>query len=357
MAKKLIFSCLMLLFPISILAQKSVLFDFSKYSGSEKVPSRIEKEGIVLEFSTRSKKLYSPKCSVINGCPCVRLVSDSLLTIKGVSCEITSVIFSIVGDKMRLSVYDDDNKMPISKEKKGRKEFYRQEWKGNKQSISFTPTTSKGSCITSIKVTYEPVKPIEPTENTVSIDISAAKRATFYYGKKSFVIPKGVIARTYKIVDNVLSVSKTYQENDVLPSGTAVVLEAEEGNYLFKETTKEGEGDALNALRGFDVETETTGGTLYYVFAKGSNGVGFYWNKPDGKAFQTKAHKAYLVYTPTVATQAKSNFTFDIPLGINSTTVNDDVHQCCPIYNLAGQQVSKDYKGIIIVGGKKYLNR
>ena len=247
--------------------------------------------------------------------------------------------------------------MPISKEKKGRKVSYRQEWKGNKQSISFTPTTSKGSCITSIKVNYEPVRPVEPTENTVSIDISAAKRATFYYGKKSFVIPKGVIARTYKIVDNVLSVSKTYQENDVLPSGTAVVLEAEEGNYLFKETTKEGEGDALNALRGSDVDRETDGGALYYVFAKGSNGVGFYWNKPDGKAFQTKAHKAYLVYTPTVATQAKSNFTFDIPLGINSTTVNDDVHQCCPIYNIAGQQVSKDYKGIIIVGGKKYLNR
>ena len=134
------------------------------------------------------------------------------------------------------------------RKKRVERNFYRQEWKGNKQSISFTPTTGNGSCITSIKVNYEPVRPVEPTENTVSIDISAAKRATFYYGEKSFVIPKGVIARTYKIVDNVLSVSKTYQENDVLPSGTAVVLEAEEGNYLFKETTKEGEGDALNGL-------------------------------------------------------------------------------------------------------------
>ena len=357
MPKKLIFSCLMLLFPISILAQKSVLFDFSKYSKDEEIPFRIEKEGVVLEFSTRSKKLYSPKCSVINDGSCVRLVSDSLLTIKGVSCEITSVIFSIVDGRKRLRVYDDDDKMSNPKKEKGGKDSYQQEWKGNRQSISFTPMTGNGSCITSIKVTYKPVRPIEPAENTISIDISSAKRATFYYGEKSFVIPKGVIARTYKIVDNVLSVSKTYQENDVLPSGTAVVLEAEEGNYLFKETTKEGEGDAFNALRGSDVDTETDGGTLYYVFAKGSNGVGFYWNKPDGKAFQTKAHKAYLVYTPTVATQAKSNFTFDIPLGINSTTVNDDVHQCCPIYNLAGQQVSKDYKGIIIVGGKKYLNR
>lgn len=118
MPKKLIFSCLMLLFPISILAQKSVLFDFSKYSKDEEIPFRIEKEGIVLEFSTRSKKLYSPKCSVPNDFSCVRLVSDSLLTIKGVSCEITSVIFSIVDGRKRLSVYDDDNKMPTSKEKK-----------------------------------------------------------------------------------------------------------------------------------------------------------------------------------------------------------------------------------------------
>lgn len=118
MAKKLIFSCLMLLFPISILAQKSVLFDFSKYSKDEEIPFRIEKEGVVLEFSTRSKKLYSPKCSVINDGSCVRLVSDSLLTIKGVSCEITSVTFSIVGDKMRLRVYDADDKMPFFKEKR-----------------------------------------------------------------------------------------------------------------------------------------------------------------------------------------------------------------------------------------------
>lgn len=169
----------MLLFPISILAQKSVLFDFSKYSKDEEIPFRTEKEGIVLEFSTRSKKLYSPKCSVLNNSSYVRLVSDSLLTIKGVSCEITSVIFSIVGDRKRLSVYDDDDKMPTYKVKKGGKDSYQQEWNGNKQSISFTPTTSNGSFIKSIKVTYEPVKPIESTENTVSIDISSAKRATF----------------------------------------------------------------------------------------------------------------------------------------------------------------------------------
>lgn len=357
MAKKLIFSCLMLLFPISILAQKSVLFDFTKYSESEKVPSRIEREGIVLEFRFDSEQNNTLKCKKKGRSSSLQLNNHTYFTIEGISCEITAVTISIVDYPGRFKVFGDDSEINCKKEKSKGEEFFKQDWEVNKQSITFVHATTKNSSIKSIKVTYEPVRPIEPTENTVSIDISSAKRATFYYGKKSFVIPKGVIARTYKIVDNVLSVSKTYHENDVLPSGTAVVFEAEEGNYLFKGTTKEGEGDAFNALRGSDVDAETDGGTLYYVFAKGSNGVGFYWNKPDGKAFQTKAHKAYLVYTPTVATQAKSNFTFDIPLGINSTMVNDDVHQCCPIYNIAGQQVSKDYKGIIIVGGKKYLNR
>lgn len=357
MPKKLIFSCLMLLFPISILAQKSVLFDFSKYSKDEEIPFRIEKEGIVLEFRFDSEQNNTLRCKKKGRSTSLQLNNHTYFTIEGINNEITAVTISIVDYPGRFKVFGDDSEINCKKEKSKGEEFFKQDWEFNKQSITFVHATTMSSFIKSIKVTYEPVKPIEPTENTVSIDISSAKRATFYYGEKSFVIPKGVIARTYKIVDNVLSVSKTYQENDVLPSGTAVVLEAEEGNYLFKETTKEGEGDAFNALRGSDVDRETDGGTLYYVFAKGSNGVGFYWNKPDGKAFQTKAHKAYLVYTPTVATQAKSNFTFDIPLVINSTTVNDDVHQCCPIYNLAGQQVSKDYKGIIIVGGKKYLNR
>ena len=108
---------------------------------------------------------------------------------------------------------------------------------------------------------------------------------------------------------------------------------------------------------GSDSTTITSGGEVYYVFGKGSNGVGFYWKEANGKAFTTEAHKAYLVYTPSKTTNAKSFLGFDVALEIQGPTVREKTTFDGPIYNLAGQRVGKDYKGIIIVNGKKYLNR
>ena len=47
----------------------------------------------------------------------------------------------------------------------------------------------------------------------------------------------------------------------------------------------------------------------------------------------------------------------DVALGIEASSAIEKVAISSPIYNLAGQQVDKDYKGIVIVNGKKYLNR
>ena len=110
-------------------------------------------------------------------------------------------------------------------------------------------------------------------------------------------------------------------------------------------------------MRGSDTKTTTSGGEVYYVFGKGSNGVGFYWKEANGKAFTTEAHKAYLVYTPSKTTNAKSFLGFDVALEIQGPMVREKITFDGPIYNLAGQRVDKDYKGIIIVNGKKYLNR
>ena len=191
----------------------------------------------------------------------------------------------------------------------------------------------------------------------VSLAVSSAERATLYYSDRSFIIPEGVVARTYKIEGNVLSRSREYKKGDVLPKGTAVVLEAKEGKYIFEETSKTGETDPHNALCGSDSTTITSGGEVYYVFGKGSNGVGFYWKEANGKAFTTEAHKAYLVYTPSKTTNAKSFLGFDVALEIQGPKVREKTTFDGPIYNLAGQRVDKDYKGIIIVNGKKYLNR
>lgn len=346
MTKKFIVLFIMLLLPVMIWAQNSVTFDFSESSKKDSVPAVMEKDGITLKLSAKPGKDSSPKYTELNKLHFLKLDSDGILTLEG-EATITSIVIIISDERRRLKVYNDNSKVSCVKAS-NRSSFYKQEWTGEADRVSFEALGSQGVYINSIKVTFN---------KDISLAVSSAERATLYYSDRSFIIPEGIVARTYKIEGNVLSRSREYKKGDVLPKGTAVVLEAKEGKYIFEETSKIGETDPHNALRGSDTKTTTSGGEVYYVFGKGSNGVGFYWKEANGKAFTTEAHKAYLVYTPSKTTNAKSFLGFDVALEIQGPTVRENITFDGPIYNLAGQRVDKDYKGIIIVNGKKYLNR
>lgn len=346
MTKKFVVLFLMLLLPITIWAQNSVTFDFSSSSPDAVVPTIMEKNGVYLKFSATEAGIqpnYLQKGKVSY----LKLRFKGLLTIGGEACTIKSVKLVSLDSKHRLKVYNGD-RLSFHKFDKIDDGLYEHEWTGSTQNISFCAFGGYDMLIKSIVVTFN---------KSVSLAVSSAERATLYYSDRSFIIPEGVVARTYKIEGNVLSRSREYKKGDVLPKGTAVVLEAKEGKYIFEETSKTGETDSYNALHGSDSTTITSGGEVYYVFGKGSNGVGFYWKKANGKAFTTEAHKAYLVYTPSKNTNAKSFLGFDVALEIQGPTMREKVTFDGPIYNLAGQRVDKDYKGIIIVNGKKYLNR
>ena len=346
MTKKFIVLFIMLLLPVMIWAQNSVTFDFSESSKKDSVPAVMEKDGITLKLSAKPGKDSSPKYTELNKLHFLKLDSDGILTLEG-EATITSIVIIISDERRRLKVYNDNSKVSCVKAS-NRSSFYKQEWTGEADRVSFEALGSQGVYINSIKVTFN---------KDVSLAVSSAERATLYYSDRSFIIPEGVVARTYKIEGNVLSRSREYKKGDVLPKGTAVVLEAKEGKYIFEETSKTGETDPYNALRGSDTKTTTSGGEVYYVFGKGSNGVGFYWKEANGKAFTTEAHKAYLVYTPSKTINAKSFLGFDVALERRGPMVREKTTFNGPIYNLAGQRVDKDYKGIIIVNGKKYLNR
>ena len=346
MTKKFIVLFIMLLLPVMIWAQNSVTFDFSESSKKDSVPAVMEKDGITLKLSAKPGKDSSPKYTELNKLHFLKLDSDGILTLEG-EATITSIVIIISDERRRLKVYNDNSKVSCVKAS-NRSSFYKQEWTGEADRVSFEALGSQGVYINSIKVTFN---------KDISLAVSSAERATLYYSDRSFIIPEGVVACTYKIEGNVLSRSREYKKGDVLPKGTAVVLEAKEGKYIFEETSKTGETDPHNALCGSDSTTITSGGEVYYVFGKGSNGVGFYWKEANGKAFTTEAHKAYLVYTPSKTTNAKSFLGFDVALEIQGPMVREKITFDGPIYNLSGQRVDKDYKGIIIVNGKKYLNR
>lgn len=45
------------------------------------------------------------------------------------------------------------------------------------------------------------------------------------------------------------------------------------------------------------------------------------------------------------------------PAGISNATADKAVNEDAPVFNLAGQRVSKDYKGVVIQDGKKRINK
>ena len=199
-------------------------------------------------------------------------------------------------------------------------------------------------------------------EESVNISIGRLRHVTMYYGNFNLLVPEGITATTYNVVDGNLQESKVYLEGDVIPQGTGVVLSGEPGTYKLIVTSEDGERDPNNKLRGTDEEEMTTGGDKYYVFStlKGSNGdpstLGFYYanGHPDGSAFLNGAHKAYLALTANQNSGAKSFFLINqtnaiVKMQCEPLEMNDN------IYDLNGRPIRGTFKGILIVNGKKLL--
>ena len=344
----------LLCFTITSQAQtKTEEIDFTGMSGRGIEVKKIERSGVILLFDGGKDTINVPAFydKKNNEEAALRMYYGNILTVKGINGKIKKVRFWLVtrvSDKCFSTLKENkEGAIPLKPDRKGVAIW---ESSGNGvDSIVFTTSRDTQARIKKIEVTYK----IDP----VVFTISAARHATLYYSDKAFTIPQGVVARTYKIEDNMLKLSKKYVSGDVLPKDMAVVLEADEGRYTFWMTEKQGEKDEKNVLKGTDDNCQTTGGTIYYGFSNGKRGVGFYWRKADGGAFENGAHKAYIAYTPSSPAQAKSYLVFDTATGVHLTALQESQMEDEPTYNLAGQRVEKDYKGIVIIRGKKYLRK
>ncbi len=145
-----------------------------------------------------------------------------------------------------------------------------------------------------------------------------------------------------------------FTQVNVVPAGEGVLLYAAGGASIDVPVATTAAdnftGNKLVRGDGTTLLTYVEGSAEYYILSKEGDDVGFY--KANGNVVST--NKAYLDLT---GTNAKS---FTLPGGetdgIKSVqgsrfTVNGEA------YNLAGQRVGKDYKGIVIVNGKKMLNK
>lgn len=198
----------------------------------------------------------------------------------------------------------------------------------------------------------------------VGVEIGEHKYATLYYSDTPLMVPESMTAFTLKLSGNNLVASRIYSTNDIIPKGEAVVLYATPGQYTFPVCSSSLGRDADNLLKGSDGDESTTGGDTYYFFGVNKSGeVGFYLGDANGSAFTNKAHKAYLPLTKSESGSGTATSKAFLLSGLPFTTTIGKIHYDGgslmegPAYNLAGQRVGKDFKGIVIINGRKVLRK
>ena len=150
------------------------------------------------------------------------------------------------------------------------------------------------------------------------------------------------------------SSAKLHEIEGTIPANTGVVLKGAAGTATFTESAVAPTTDvSANVLKGtLEAKTQAELGEteikLIYVLNEVDGKVGFY--HLDGTL---AANRAYMEVAVGVGVKA---FFFDEEAtGIQNSQFT--IHNGDVMYNLNGQVVGKDYKGIVIVNGKKMLNK
>ena len=216
----------------------------------------------------------------------------------------------------------------------------------------------------------------------VSQDVTNAAYSTMYYSNIALEVPENVEAITYKVENGVLSKSKTYAPNDIIPAGEPVVIYDNDRDdtktYQFRIASTKEVPDPDNMLLGFDEDHITVGPNpsetyKFYKFSfkgRDSEGkpdnVGFYYGGKNGGAFTSGAHKAYLAVPQSAMGTGSAKEFLSMPEGNDVTGIQDVVTRNSDgaVYTLQGVKIiDKDCdghrknlpKGVYIINQRKEI--
>ena len=195
----------------------------------------------------------------------------------------------------------------------------------------------------------------------VEVTITANKYATFSSDYKLDFSNTGV--KAYKATTNTNS-SVHLEEVTVVPANTGVLLYSETADdYTIPVSTETASNMSGNKLVSTANGAHNVTAEEYekaYVFGKLNDEVGFF-KAAVGKT--VAQGRCYLLLDEAISLSQDAPF-LSIIFDEGATTKinlndNDNLNfdQNAPRYNMAGQRVSDSYKGIVIVNGKKYINK
>ena len=185
-----------------------------------------------------------------------------------------------------------------------------------------------------------------------------------YSSSHPFVVSDDIVVSEISIVNDAFHVEE-YKTGDVVPANTGVMVSAlEGGDYTVNVaatagTSVLGPDNCLRPTGDDGITAEAMGaddaGCLFYRLTM-HNGtkIGYWWGAENGAAFAVAANKAYMAIPKDKVARMMGNGFSEIFTGIVST---EQQRESVATYNLLGQRVSPDTKGVLIRNGKKLINK
>lgn len=213
----------------------------------------------------------------------------------------------------------------------------------NENIEAITLATSAGVYIYSITVNY--TKNPYFTVNTVDTD--------FYSLFLDHAVKVPENANVYKgsLDGNSLKLTKI---ESIIPANTGVVFTAKTAGDVTFQASDDEDPFKDNDIKGVAKETpisdiETNGGKIL-VLGWVDGKVGF--AQPEIGATTLAANKAYIIVPSTAS--SKVSMLIDDAMAVEYANV---VKTESNVYNLSGQRVNKDAKGIVVVNGKQIIRK
>ena len=160
------------------------------------------------------------------------------------------------------------------------------------------------------------------TQMNAMVEVTAAGYATYYNSEKAYTMPDGMTGYAFNVANGLV---EAYTQGQVVPFNTPLVLEAAEGAYTLEWATGGQVKDLASQLHGSDWDSNLADNAEYWFYGLSLDenstpgSVGFYWMdkkndpsdpEPSGRAFQNKAHRAYLM-VPISGSNAPSRILFN----------------------------------------------
>ena len=204
---------------------------------------------------------------------------------------------------------------------------------------------------------------------TVTLKGTGGGYATFS-ATQNYDLPEGVTAY---IVSNVSETAATLTSVSDIPACTGVILYKEgvssdtEITLTSKETTTANVSSNMLKANIVDYELPASGtinSTTYYNYTLAYSDCPTFKHVASETPGTLAAGKAFLRTTVNVTgDESKLSVVFEGDNDNETTGINtldsrpSTLDKAQPMYNLVGQRVGKDYKGVVIVNGKKYINK